>query len=88
MSTTFANTIDGNHIYAKRAEEDQNGVNIEQNYAKKSEIPNGVPAVGSSDNGKFLKASYSGSQGSYAWASLPTASSSSYGIVTYTTVEL
>lgn len=39
MPTTFANTIDGNPIYAKRAEEDQNGLNIDQTYAKKSELP-------------------------------------------------
>lgn len=36
---TFANTIDSNPIYAKRAEEDQNGLNIDQTYAKKSELP-------------------------------------------------
>jgi len=67
MPTTFANTIDGCPIYAKRAEEDQSGVNIEQNYAKKTEIPDGVPSVTSSDDGKVLKASYSGGQGSYGW---------------------
>ena len=67
MPTTFANTIDGCPIYAKRAEEDQSGVNIEQNYAKKTEIPDGVPSVTSSDDGKVLKASYSGGQGSFSW---------------------
>lgn len=38
MSTTFANTINGNPIYADRAEKDQNGDNIEQTYAKKSAL--------------------------------------------------
>jgi len=36
--TTFANLINNNPIYAKRAEADQSGVNIEQNYAKKSDL--------------------------------------------------
>ena len=39
MPTTFANTINGNPIYADRAEKDQNGLNIDQTYAKKTEIP-------------------------------------------------
>lgn len=38
MPTTYANSIDNNPIYAARAEADQNGLNIDQNYAKKSEL--------------------------------------------------
>lgn len=34
MPTTFANTIDGNDIYAKRAEQDKNGDQIDTTYAK------------------------------------------------------
>ena len=118
MPTTFANTINGSYIYAKRAEQDKDGNQIDTTYAKKTEIPsvpvidvtvdgnsvvsNGtaaitmptvdqtydassanaqsgtavagaiagveqVPAVTSSDDGKVLKASYSGGQGSYSW---------------------
>jgi len=39
MPTRFANQIDNCPIYAKRAEEDQNGVNIDQYYAKKTDLP-------------------------------------------------
>ena len=68
MPTTFANTIDGNELYAKRAEQDKNGNQIDTTYAKTSDIPTDVvPAVTSSDDGKVLKASYSGGQGSYSW---------------------
>ena len=68
MPTTFANTIDGNELYAKRAEQDKDGNQIDTTYAKTSDIPTDVvPAVTSSDDGKVLKASYSGGQGSYSW---------------------
>ena len=114
MPTTFVNTIDGNEIYAKRAEQDKDGNQIDTTYAKsaglaavatsgsyndlsdKPSIPSPVtvdqtydasstnaqsgtavagaianveqvPAVTSSDDGKVLKASYSGGQGSYSW---------------------
>lgn len=39
MSTTFVSGVDGDPIYAKRAEEDQYGNNIDQTYAKKTDIP-------------------------------------------------
>lgn len=67
MPTTFANTIDGNDIYAKRAECDAAGNDLSTTYATKSELPDGVPAVTSSDNNKVLKASYSGGVASYSW---------------------
>lgn len=67
MPTTFANTIDGNDIFAKRAECDAAGNDLSTTYATKSELPDGVPAVTSSDNNKVLKASYSGGTGSYSW---------------------
>ena len=38
MPTTYANSIDNNPLYAARAEADQNGLNIDQYYAKKSEL--------------------------------------------------
>ena len=41
MSTRFASTINTYDIAAKRAECDYSGTNIEQNYAKKTEIKNG-----------------------------------------------
>ena len=67
MPVTFANTIDGNDIYAKRAECDAAGNTLSTTYATKSELPEGVPAVTSSDNNKVLKASYSGGVASYSW---------------------
>ena len=67
MPTTFANTIDGNDIFAKRAECDAAGNDLSTTYATKSELPDGVPAVTSSDDNKVLKASYSGGTGSYSW---------------------
>ena len=67
MPTTFAKTIDGNDIYAKRAECDAAGNDLSTTYATKSELPEGVPAVTSSDDGKVLKASYSGGTGSVSW---------------------
>lgn len=67
MPTTFANTIDGNDIFAKRAECDAAGNDLSTTYATKSELPDGVPAVTSSDDGKVLKASYTGGTGSFSW---------------------
>lgn len=67
MPTTFANTIDGNDIFAKRAECDAAGNDLSTTYATKNEIPDGVPTVTSSDNNKVLKASYSGGVASYSW---------------------
>lgn len=67
MSTTFANSINSNPIYAERAEKDAAGNTISTTYATKGELPDGVPAVTSSDDSKVLKASYSGGVGSYAW---------------------
>ena len=42
MPTTFANTINGNPIYAARAESDKDGNRIDTTYAKLSDIPPGV----------------------------------------------
>lgn len=42
MPTTFANTINGNPIYASRAESDKDGNRIDTTYAKLSDIPPGV----------------------------------------------
>lgn len=67
MSTTFANSINSNPIYAERAEKDAAGNDISTTYATKSELPEGVPAVTSSDNNKVLKASYSEGVASYSW---------------------
>lgn len=67
MSTTFANSINSNPIYADRAEKDAAGNTIATTYATKSELPDGVPAVTSSDDGKVLKASYTGGTGSFSW---------------------
>ena len=69
MPVTFANKIDGNDIYAKRAECDAAGNTLSTTYATKSELPDGVPAVTSSDDGKVLKASYTGGTGSFSWES-------------------
>jgi len=64
---TLVNQINNMDIYAARAEADANGNNIGTTYATKSELPDGVPAVTSGDNGKVLKATYSGGQGVYGW---------------------
>lgn len=69
MPITLANTINGNGILAARATADASGNTISTTYATKSELPDGVPAVTSSDNGKVLKATYSGGTGSFAWDS-------------------
>ena len=44
MSTTFANSINSNPIYADRAEKDAAGNTISTTYATKSEIPT-VPTI-------------------------------------------
>ena len=44
MPTTFANTIDGNDIYAKRAECDAAGNTLSTTYATKAELPT-VPTI-------------------------------------------
>lgn len=67
MPTTYANSINNNPIYADRAEKDAAGNTISTTYATKGELPDGVPAVTSSDDAKVLKATYSGGVGSYAW---------------------
>lgn len=69
MPTTFANSINSNPIYAERAEKDAAGNTISTTYATKAELPEGVPTVTSSDNGKVLQASYSGGTGSVSWVS-------------------
>jgi hypothetical protein len=48
-------------------------------------VKNPIPAVTSSDDGKVLKASYSGGQGSYAWE---TASSGGGGVSTVTIPDI
>lgn len=84
MSQVFADSINGDPIYATRAEQDKNGVDISTYYAKLADLAaiafsgsyndltdlptiSNVPAVTSSDDGKVLKASYSGGTGSYSW---------------------
>lgn len=73
MSTTYARTINGNTIYAALADADSAGNNISTTYATKAELPEGVPDVTSSDDGKILQATYSGGEGSYAWTTPPSA---------------
>lgn len=70
MSKTFANSINSNPLYAERSEQDASGNVITTTYATKSEVSAvaDVPDVTSSDDGKVLKATYSGGTGSYAWA--------------------
>lgn len=67
MPTTYVNSINNNPLYADRAEKDAAGNTLSTTYATKGELPSGVPAVTSSDDGKVLKATYSGGSGSYAW---------------------
>lgn len=45
MSTTYANSINNNPIYADRAEKDAAGNTISTTYATKSEVPT-VPTAG------------------------------------------
>lgn len=90
MPTTYANSINNNPIYAARAEADAAGNTISTTYATKSELPDGVPAVTSSDDGKVLTAIYSGGAGSYSWQ--PGMSSddvfvAEYGVTTWAEVE-
>jgi len=49
MSTTFANTIDSNPIYAQRAEQDKDGNRIDTTYAKSSSLAT-VATSGSYDD--------------------------------------
>lgn len=79
MPTTFANTINSNPIYADRAEKDASGNTISTTYATKSELPDGVPSVTSSDDGKVLQATYSGGAGSYSWETPSTGPTYSAG---------
>jgi hypothetical protein len=62
MPTTFAQTIDGNYIYAQRAVQDKNGDDIDQTYAKSASLAtvattgaysdlSGTPTI--VDNGKI-----------------------------------
>ena len=63
----FANSINGNPLYADRAEHDADGNTISTTYATKAELPEGVPTVTSSDDGKVLTADYTGGVASYSW---------------------
>jgi len=65
MPVTFANKIDGNDIYAKRAECDAAGNDLSTTYATKSELPDGVPASTSADENKVLTVD---SNGDPVWA--------------------
>lgn len=68
MPTTFANTIDGNEILAKRSQCDYAGNDIQTTYATKSELPSAsqlVPASTSADADKVLTVD---SQGIPGWA--------------------
>jgi hypothetical protein len=83
MPTTFANSINSNPIYAARAEADAAGNLISSTYATKAELPEGVPTVTSSDDGKVLQASYSGGTGSVSWVT-PSGGGSSEVIGAFT----
>lgn len=85
MPTTFANQINNNPIYADRAEKDAAGNTISTTYATKAELPEGVPTVTSSDDGKVLQASYSGGTGSVSWVT-PSGGSDIF-IATYGTTS-
>lgn len=89
MPTTFANTIDGHDIYAKRAECDAAGNDLSTTYATKSEIPDGVPAVTSSDNDKVLTAEYDSDTGtgSYSWKVPAGLFIAQYGTSTYDEID-
>jgi hypothetical protein len=58
MPTTFAQTINGDYIYAQRAVQDKNGDDIDQTYAKLTDIPSGSdlvpPYTLPTDEGKVL----------------------------------
>lgn len=53
MSVELVDQVDGKDLYAKRAEQDENGLNIDQYYAKKSEIPE-VPVQDVKVNGSSV----------------------------------
>lgn len=68
MPTTFANTIDGNEILAKRSQCDYDGNDIQTTYATKSELPSAsqlVPTSTPADADKVLTVD---SQGIPGWA--------------------
>lgn len=80
MPTTFAQTIDGNYIYAQRAVQDKNGDDIDQTYAKLTDIPSGtqlVPTATSADADKVLTVD---AQGTPGWASAQAPISAGNGI--------
>lgn len=81
----FANTINGNPLYADRAEHDADGNLISTTYATKAELPEGVPTVTSSDDGKVLQASYSGGTGSVSWVTPSGGASQIFFATPYTT---
>lgn len=68
MSTTFANSIDSNPIYADRAENDKDGNRIDTTYAKLSDIPT-VPVTDVEVNGTSVVSS------GVASVTVPTATS-------------
>lgn len=72
MSTTYCRLVNGNTVYAAITDADAAGNNIVNTYATKTELQavESVPDVTASDDGKILKASYAGSTGSYAWATV------------------
>lgn len=72
MSTTFANSINSNLIYADRAEKDAAGNDISTTYATKSELPGSsqlVPSATSADADKVLTVDSLGVPG---WAVVPS----------------
>lgn len=85
MPTTFANSINSNPIYADRAEHDADGNLISTTYATKAELPEGVPTVTSSDDGKVLTADYTGGVASYSWET-PSGGGSTYRAGTGTAI--
>ena len=68
MSTTFANSIDSNPIYAARAENDKDGNRIDTTYAKLTDIPT-VPVTDVEVNGTSVVSS------GVASVTVPTATS-------------
>lgn len=89
MPTTFAQTIDGNYIYAQRAVQDKNGDDIDQTYAKLTDIPSGaqlVPTATSADADKVLTVN---AQGTPGWAAVSAGNVfvAVYGTTTYQEVD-
>lgn len=81
----FANTINGNPLYADRAEHDADGNLISTTYATKSELPSSsslVPASTSSDANKVLTVN---AQGSAEWAAGGTGGSNVFMATSTTT---